>query len=60
MAKWLILTGSGVAVRGRFEGTKAQVTKYCKDHYMPHGYKMEKELKRPGYKIVKDNSKRIK
>ncbi len=48
MAKWIILIGGGVAVRGRYEGTKAQVTKYCKDHYLPHGYK-----------IVKDNSKKI-
>lgn len=43
MAKWLILTGSGVALRGRYEGTKAQVTKYCKDHYMPKGYKIVKD-----------------
>ena len=49
MAKWVILTGSGMAVRGRYEGTKAQVVRYCKDHYLPRGYK-----------IVRDNSKKIK
>jgi len=43
MAKWLILTGKGQALRGRFEGTKAEVAKYCKDHYMPGGYKIVKD-----------------
>lgn len=37
---WLILTGGGVALRRRYRGTKAQVVKYCKDHYMPKGYKI--------------------
>ena len=46
--KWIILTGSGSVIRGRYEGTKAQVAKYCKDHYLPHGYK-----------IVKDTSKKL-
>ncbi len=48
MAKWLILTGDGGAVRGRYEGTKAQATQYCKDHYMPKGYK-----------VVKDTTKKL-
>lgn len=49
MAKWLILTGGGRAVRGRYEGTRAQVEKYCSDHYMP-----------TGYRIVKDTTKKLK
>jgi|GEM_PF-4930439 len=32
---WLILTGGGTAVRGRYRGTRAQALKYCKDHYLP-------------------------
>ncbi len=48
MVRWLILTGGGVAVRGRYEGTKAQAVQYCKDHYMPKGYK-----------VVKDTTKRL-
>jgi len=49
MAKWLILTGEGKALRGRFEGTKAQVEKYCREHYLPRGYR-----------IVKDTAKKVK
>ena len=49
MAKWLILTGSGVALRGRYEGTKKQVQEYCKIHFLPKGYK-----------IVKDTTKKLK
>ena len=49
MAKWLILTGTGRALIGRYDGTKAQVEKYCRDHYLPKGYK-----------IVKDNTKKLK
>jgi hypothetical protein len=41
--KWLILTGSGAALRGRYEGTKAQVVKYCKEHYAAKGYKIIKD-----------------
>lgn len=43
MDKWLILTGMGAAIRGRYEGTKAQVTQYCKEHYLPNGYKIVKD-----------------
>ena len=48
MAKWLILTGSGNALRGRYEGTKAQVEKYCRDRYIPKGYKIVKDTTRKG------------
>ena len=41
--KWLILTGGGIAIRGRYEGTRAQVAAYCKAHYMPKGYKIIKD-----------------
>ncbi len=41
--KWQIRTGSGRALRGRIEGTKAQARKYAKDHYMPKGYKIVKD-----------------
>ena len=50
MAKWLILTGGPRgALMGRYEGTKAQVEKWCRDHYMPKGYR-----------IVKDTTKKLK
>ncbi|MDD4985920.1 MAG: hypothetical protein PHQ43_09035 [Dehalococcoidales bacterium] len=48
MAKWLILTGGGGAVRGRYEGTREQAVEYCKAHFMPKGYK-----------IVKDKTKKL-
>ena len=48
MSKWIILTGGGAAIRGRYEGTRAQVEKYCKDHYLPKGYK-----------IIRDTSKKF-
>ena len=48
MAKWIILTGGGGAIRGRYEGTKKQVEKYCRDHYMPKGYR-----------IIKDTNKKL-
>jgi len=44
MATWLILTGTGKTQRGKYEGTKKQVEKYCKDHYLPGGYKIEMEI----------------
>ena len=37
---WLILTGGGEAIRGRYKGTRAQAVAYCKAHYMPKGYKI--------------------
>ena len=41
--KWLILTGKGNALRGRFEGTRAEADRYCKDHYLANGYKIIKD-----------------
>ena len=41
--KWLILTGTGAALMGRYEGTREQVEQYCKDHYLPGGYQIEEE-----------------
>lgn len=46
MAKWIILTGSGRAIRGRYEGTRTQVEKYCRDHYTPGGYRIIKDTGR--------------
>ena len=37
---WLILTGSGNYLRGRYRGTKTQATKYCREHYLPKAYKL--------------------
>jgi len=44
MPKWLILTGTGKAVRGRHKGTRAQAEKYCRDHYLPHSYKIVPDI----------------
>ncbi len=46
--KWLIMTGGGAALRGRYDGTLKQVQEYCERHYTP-----------TGYKIVKDTSKKL-
>ena len=43
MAMWRILTGTGTTLRGRYEGTRAQAEKYCRDHYMPKGYRIVRE-----------------
>ena len=54
MAKWLILTGSGKAIRGRYEGTKIQVEKYCREHYLPNGYRIIRDTtKIKSYKFDK-------
>lgn len=41
---WLILTGDGAALRGRYQGTRKQAVDYCKRHYMPKGYRVVKSV----------------
>jgi len=43
MAKemWLITTGTGKTVRGRYWGTKDDAKVYCDRHYAPKGYKIK-------------------
>ena len=51
MAIWLILTGDSKTIRGRYDGTKAQAEKYCRDHYMPKSYKIVKDNTELGKKL---------
>ena len=47
---YLILTGTGDYLRGRFTGTRAQAKAYCKRKFMPRGYKIVLDKNWKGYK----------